>query len=229
MAPLGPVARVLPSHPRYDACLQVCPSSAASGNRTHDYGSRNWASSRWGTPQMTHFLTVSPFFFSPPLCDNPMSLPLCVLALPLPPSPPPSIPSLCRNPVPASAVAFSSCRRRLLPLMLPRTLHTLSWRSCLILPCVASRMLQSRLLACVVSSSLLLACSFCCLVLVHVLLDCSPAFSCRRGLVLLASFCVPLSVTPLFPLGPDAPVQFPCVYLLCRPLLLLPLPDFCSS
>ena len=99
-----------------------------------------------GTPRRNPFPTASPSFLSPPLCSVPCVSPSASWRCPSP-SPPPFIHPLCRRPVPAPAVAFSSCRRRLLPLMLPRTLHTFSWRSCLMLPswifhpgCVASLM-----------------------------------------------------------------------------------------
>ena len=50
------------------------------------------------------------------------------------PSLPPSFHSPCRSPFPAPAVVLSSCRRRLLPALPPRILHTFSRRSCLTLP-----------------------------------------------------------------------------------------------
>ena len=100
------------------------------------------------TPRLNPFPTASPSFLSPPLCSVPRVSPSASWRRP-PPSPPPSIHSLCRSPVPAPAVAFSSRRRRLLPLMLLRTLHTFSWCSCLMLPfwifhcgCVASLLSQ---------------------------------------------------------------------------------------
>ena len=88
-----------------------------------------------GTPRLNPFPTASPSFLSPPLCcplspPPRLGAPVCCPS----PSPPPSFHSPCRSPFPAPAFAFSSCLRRLLPLMLLCTLHTFSWRSCLLLP-----------------------------------------------------------------------------------------------
>ena len=48
------------------------------------------------------------------------------------------------------------------------------------------------------------------LVLVHVLLVCSPDSSCRRHHVLFAPFCVHLSLTSLLSRALDVPVRAPC-------------------
>ena len=207
--------------PRYDACLQVCPSSAASEYRTQDYGSRNRASSRWGTPQLTPFPTASPFSFSPPPCFFfPSASWRCPSPLPpfLHPSPlPQPRPCLCRCSPPHLALvrallAVSLCRRRLLPLMLPRTLQSVPspvFQSGASFPdvplwvrCFSDAPVHDPCMLPLLPPSFLL-------VLVHVLLVCPPAFSCRRLHVLFAPFCVHLFLTSLLSRAPDVQVRAP--------------------